>query len=262
MSQTQTHSDPLRAFLWGKRHSQRHALAVDVDIRGVFGSIEALTVDVSASGVLMRVAESTLKPSSADAGEVDPFVLVQTHFRSPFAMRFRQSGVKVHAELVRLDMRIDEPGFLFLGCRFARPLVRSQLRKFGLTVEECKAEAHALPSEMVPLRAGPEVLMANLHEEGKPDEVIFGGTVLGIGEGTLCMKVCNGDAAVVANKLRHRYFKAQVYVGDEILWTTGARLQAMGFLDDDPNALELGLLVDTEPDPKLKLRFRLRRADD
>ncbi len=253
-------TDPLRAFLWGKRQSQRHALAIDVDIKGVYGTLEAHTVDLSATGLLMRVPESALKPESAEAGEVDPFVLVQTHFRNPFAIRLRQSGVRAQVELVRLDIRLDEPGYLFLGCRFSRPLVRSQLRKFGLSVDEVKAEAHALPSDMVPLRAGPKRLLTRIREVDTQD-ALCDGKVLGIGEGTLCAKVAHGDAAEVANRLRHRRLTADVLLDGEVLWSTGARLQAIGFLDDTPDALELGLIVDTEPDPKLKLRFKLRRSD-
>ena len=44
------HSDPLSAFLWGKRASIRHPLALDVEIHGDQHAVPAISLDVSSGG--------------------------------------------------------------------------------------------------------------------------------------------------------------------------------------------------------------------
>ena len=249
------HPDALRAFLWGKRQSRRHSFALDVDVRGVFDEIAAMSIDISAAGVLLRVPTAALAPEAAQEGEVDPFLLVQTHLRGSCRAHFRKCDVTVHVEVVRLDVRVDEPDFVYVGCRFAHPLDREQLRRFALAPEECAPEPHGLPSEMMPLRAANDPCVCRLYEVAGSPAPVFEGEVLAIGGDTLCMRVEGHHATLAAVGLGGKELRVDVLEGDEVNWTTSAWLQTIGFPGDDLSELELGLLTDTPPGPNLRRRF-------
>lgn len=248
--------DALRAFLWGKRQSRRHPLALDVDVTGALGVIAAMSMDVSADGVLLRIAASDLAPQAAADGEVDPFLLVQTHFRQACPAEFRKAGVKAHIEVVRLDVRPEERDFVYMGCRFSHPLEEEQLRRFSLAPEECTSELHALPSEMMPLQAAGDPCVARLYDLEGPSSPVFKGTLLGIGDGTLCMRVAGHHATLAAVGLGARELLVEVLTGDQVDWETSAWLQTIGFPGADTTELELGLITETAPKRKLKKRFR------
>lgn len=248
--------DALRAFLWGKRQSRRHPLALDVYVRGALGEIAAMSMDLSADGVLLRIAASALAPDAAVEGEVDPFLLVQTHFRQACPAEFRKAGVTAHIEVVRLDVRPEDPDFVYVGCRFSHPLKAEQLRRFSLDLEECASELHVLPSEMMPLQAAGDPCVCRLYDVGGMSEPIFEGTVLGIGEGTLCMRVEGHHATLAAVGLCARELRIEVLTGDKVDWETPAWLQTIGFPGNDTSELELGLVTETVPNKKLRRRFR------
>lgn len=245
-------SDPLRAFLWGKRAAIRHPLALDVVVNGAQGATRAVSLDVSASGVLLRFPVEALTPRGA-AAEVDPFVIAETHFRGTPVARFRRRRVKVHLELVRLDYRQDDPDHLYVGFRFARPLASRQLQKLGLDPSRCGSEAHGLPSQMVELRAAGDPPTCCLRDG---DTVLFEGHALGLGKQSLCVRLDTADLADVAGRLSNRTATLDVFEGDAPLWSGGAKLQSIGLLDDAPDALELGLVLDERPGAELKRRFR------
>jgi hypothetical protein len=243
--------DPLRAFLWGKRRSRRHPLVLDVELRAPLGTIPAMSVDVSAGGALLRVPTSRLAPEAAADGEVDPLLLVQTHFRQACRARFRQRRVDVHLEVVRLDLRPTEPDFLYLGCRFSRPLDEEQLRRFALRPADCASELHALPSDMTPLRLRGAAWIALVYGEDEADRPAIAGRILGIGDATLCLGVDDAAAASAAVALRTQALRMEVTKGGGVVWRSGARLKAIGFLDDPRAGLELGFVVDQPFGPLL-----------
>ena len=247
-------TDPLRSFLWGKRYAIRHPLALGVRVQGSQGALPAVSLDVSAGGVLLRFNVDDLVPASAPDGDLDPFVLVETHFRGSCVARFIRRRLKVHLDLVRLDYRPDEPGYLFVGFRFSRPLAEKQLRRLGLDPARCGGEAHGLPSELVELRAADDPIVGSLHLEG--DAPVIEGSVLGLGKRSLCMRVEHADLADVARRLHGSGLRVDVHEGDQVGWTSRARLQTIGILDDAPGALELGLVLDDAPSRALRKRFR------
>jgi hypothetical protein len=248
--------DPLRAFLWGKRQSRRHPLAMDVDVRGTLCEIAAMSLDLSACGVLLRVPTAALAPDAAAEGSVDPFLLVETHFRGSCPAHFRKSGVKVHVEVVRLDLRSDEPEYLYLGCRFSRPLDDEQLQEFALAPEDVAAELHALPSEMMDLRAAGDPCICRLYAERDATVPAFEGEVLGIGEDTMCLRVEGHHAPLAALGLCAKRIRVEVFTGDQVEWRCGAWLKTIGFPDKGLSELELGLVLDKAPGPALRQRFR------
>lgn len=247
-------SDPLRAFLWGKRAAIRHALALAMEVQGTQCPVRAISLDLSAGGVLLRVPVASLTPDGEDGAEVDPFVLAETHFRGPCVARFKRHRLKVHLELVRLDYRPDEREHLFLGFRFSRPLAERQLRKLGLDPATCGAEAHGLPSDLVELRAADDPIVGRLTAAGD-DHPIEGG-ILGLSKRGLCLRLDDADVASVARRLHGRDLRVDVLDGDEVQWTSHARLQTIGLLDDAPDAVELGLVLDTAPSRALRKHFR------
>lgn len=248
-------ADPLRAFLWGKRQSCRHALAVNVSVKGSLQTVTALSIDLSAMGVLLRVPVADLAPEAAD-GDVDPFILAETHFRGSCAAQFKSQRVKVHLELVRLDYRPDEPDYLFLGFRFARPLDDKQLKRFGLTPSSVGPESHGRPSEMLALRAADDPVACRIYNKGDPGKPMFEGTVLGVGRRSLCVQLDEADVGLIAKRLRGVKARIEVLDGDQVAWESAAAMQAIGFAEDPADGLELGMIVDDAPSRELRRRFR------
>lgn len=245
-------NDPLRAFLWGKRAAIRHPLALALEVHGAQHPVRAISMDVSAGGLLLRVPVADLQPD--DMTDVDPFVLAETHFRGPCVARFKRHRLKVHLELVRLDYRPDEREHLYVGFRFSRPLMEKQLKKLGLDPSSCGAEAHGLPSDLVELRAAGDPVVGRLVASGV-DQVLEGG-ILGLNKRGLCLRLDEADIAAVASTLHGRELRIDVLEGDEVQWTSHARLQTLGLLDDAPNAVELGLVLETAPSRALRKHFR------
>ena len=252
---TTTSADPLRAFLWGKRQSCRHALAVDVSIRGSLVPVSALSIDISAMGVQVRVPLAALTPDSA-AGDVDPFILAETHFRGPCPAQFKSRKVKVHVELVRLDYRPDEPDHLFLGFRFSHPLDARQLKRFGLSPSSVRPESHGRPSEMLSLRAADDPVPCRIYNNGDPSRPMFEGQVLAVGSRSLSVLLDDADIALIAKRLRGVKARIEILDGDQTAWESATWLQAIGFGDTPEAGLELGLIVETQPSPALRRRFR------
>ena len=253
--ETEPAPDALRAFLWGKRQSRRHAATHDVRICGTLLSVHAISLDISARGVLLRIPVEALAPEAALDDEVDPFLLVQTHIRGSCLATFKGRRVKAHLEVVRLDFRAEEPGFLFLGCRFARPLVDKQLKRFGLKPGDVGPEPHGLPSEMVPMRAADDPVVCRIGGGVKGERTLFEGRVLGFGEETMCVRVDGASVGNVASRLQDKPFQLGILEGDKVAWKTGAILQTIGFLDEI-DALELGLVIDKAPGAGVRALFR------
>lgn len=247
-------SDPLRAFLWGKRAAIRHPLALDVEVKGAQKAVRAVSQDLSAGGVLLRFAVADLAPGGTRDAELDPFLLAETHFRGACVARFRRRRLKVHLELVRLDFRPDEADHLFVGFRFARPLIDKQLRRLGLEPAQCGPEAHGLPSELVELRAADDPVVGRLHVGGGGTP--YEGSILGLSKRALCLRLDGADIGEVARTVHGAALRLDVLDGDSVQWTSHARLQTIGLLDDAPDALELGLVLDTAPNRALRKHFR------
>jgi hypothetical protein len=251
-------TDPLRAFLWGKRRAIRHPVALGVEVQGSQRPVTGLSLDVSAGGAMLRFDLDDLMPSAAD--EVDPFLLAQTHFRGPRLARFRRHRLKVHLELVRLDYRPDAPDHLFVGVRFARPLSEKQLRKLGLDPTLCGPESHGLPSELVELRAVDDPVVCRIYNLGDAQHPMFEGLLLGRGDGTLCVRLDDTDLGVVGKRLRDDAVRIEVLDGDQPDWEAQARLQAIGLLNHPPGALELGLVVHESKAPSRRKQAVPKRA--
>lgn len=254
MTRSPTHdsSDPLRAFLWGKRQSCRYSMALDVAVRGALSSFTALSIDLSATGVLLRVPVDQLQPESAGSHEVDPFTLAETHFRGACLANFKRRRVKVHLELVRLDFRPDEPGFLFLGFRFARPLDAKQLKRFGLSPDSTRAEEHGRPAEMLSLRANGDPVACRIFNNGDSSRPMFEGRVLGVGPKSLCVRLSDGDVGLVAKRLRGAKVRVEVMDGGQPMWDSPALLQAIGFESGASSDLELGFVLHKNPTRRVR----------
>lgn len=246
-------SDPLRAFLWGKRGARRHPVALRVELKGTQGPVPGFSVDVSTSGALLLVREMDLRPEGHE--EADAFALVQTHFRGAFAVRFPTLGVKAHAELVRIAMKPEREGLLFLGCCFSRPLGRGQLRRFGLEEEDCAPETdmHGLPSQMLPLHPGDEqTLKAEIFERPGSRRPLLAGKLLGVGDHSVCIGVTSKNPAMIAARLHRDLIQLRVSDGGDVLWSAGASLRAIGFPEDQQDYVEVGFVTETPADPRLE----------
>ena len=262
MAVVDSQPDPLRAFLWGKRQSRRHAVALPVSLRGTQGRVPAHAVDLSAHGVLLRLTERDLIEAQPDLPPTDSVVLLQTHFRGAFRMLFSSCGVKADGELVRVAIESEADGELLVGARFLRPLSRRKLRRFGLGADACvpESELHVPPSGVLPFElAEGEDLQLELYRSASARKLLYAGRVVGLGDRTLCALLPDADAGEVAARLSARPLAMRVLRNTDEVWRTEARLMVIGFPASE-RGVELGLVTESDADPALRRAFRRREG--
>lgn len=111
----------LRSHFSGKRSAQRRSLELKVTVCGIMDSFPAESIDVSKSGILLKITDSMF----ADGGEdLASFAFkVQQHFQQGADILFVDYGFGVTASVVRVTHR---NGLLSLACRFRHPLSTGQ----------------------------------------------------------------------------------------------------------------------------------------
>ena len=107
---------------------------------------------------------------------------------------------------------------------------------------------------MVELRAAGDPVVGCLHAVGAEEG--YTGAVLGLTKRGLCMRLDGADLGAVARQLRGTALRVDVLEGDVVQWSSHARLQTIGLLEDAPDAIELGLVLESAPSRALRKRFR------
>ncbi|MFQ5844636.1 MAG: PilZ domain-containing protein [Planctomycetota bacterium] len=113
----------LRGHFAGKRCGKRFPRVLDCTVEGTEGTFAARTVDLSRSGILLRIAD----PSFAGEEEIEDLKLygelVMKNFGSRITVSFGGGTVRRQAMVVRVAQGNggSEEGIL-VGCRFRRPL--------------------------------------------------------------------------------------------------------------------------------------------
>jgi hypothetical protein len=123
----------LRTYFSGKRDAVRTYKFVNVEIQGKRSSFKGMAVDISRSGLLLRIMD----PEFASPEEMEhlmPYTArVWYHFEGGFQVKFGKSGVKARADVVRVTGYAGQGrSLILLGCRFQRPLEKPECERLGI----------------------------------------------------------------------------------------------------------------------------------
>ncbi len=126
-------SETLRRYFSGKRDAVRTCRFLDVEVTGKHGAFKAMAVDVSRSGVLLRIFD----PRFADEEEMDllmPYTArVWNHFGGGLRLDFDSREVRLSADVVRVTAYAGRGSHLILlGCRFRRDLSPEECSELGI----------------------------------------------------------------------------------------------------------------------------------
>jgi hypothetical protein len=124
----------LRSYFAGKRDAVRTYRLMNIEIIGKRGLFDAVAVDISRSGILLRIQD----PSFAREQELDqimPYTArVWYHFEGGFEIVFPDEGkVRVQADVVRVTGYVGRgERLIFVGCRFRRTLESDECERLGI----------------------------------------------------------------------------------------------------------------------------------
>ena len=108
----------LRRHFVGKRDGVRQPCDLNVMLRGRGGSFTGQTVDISRSGVLLRITDQLYNVPQDDltsfAGRIEK------HFRTRVDVFFVEAGLRKAVEVARLTM--SETGEFLMACHFRERL--------------------------------------------------------------------------------------------------------------------------------------------
>lgn len=259
MTQAPPKTDPLRAFLSGKRLAPR--ILVDVPVRLVVGTlgIEARAVDASEGGALVAVSGRALGAAGLDGG----MALMSLHERlaQGFDLVVPVLGIERRSHPVRIATRSGDDDHLYVGCRFERALSVPEQQGLGLLGD---AETRCTPewTEPVLLGALPLTVPANhpvyvlARSEGGP--ILgprFAGRLLGVGGSAFAVELHVPRERGIFELLGRDEVRCEVRDRTGVLWDVAARPAAVRLGSRTPGHLEIGL--QSEATPPLALRALL-----
>jgi hypothetical protein len=253
---------PLWRFSSERRRYERHVLAAPVRLHGPQGVLAAKTVDVSASGVLLRVhAPRSPEVPTPPPADPPPLESLRELFGTAFQLQFEEHEVAARARLVRVSRATDDPDTLLVGCEFALNLHERQLERLGVNprVRSAKEER---PASILPLDVRDDApVEVRVHDRPAEDPEIPGeplceGRLVGLGGPVLAAKVSPEAPPRMAARLDGRRLAVRVVHDDEVIWSVGARLLSVRLLPSRPPTAEVALLAEREPSPDVSQRFR------
>jgi hypothetical protein len=123
----------LRGYFSGKRDALRTYKFLDSEVSGHHGTFRAMAVDISRTGVLLRITD----PEFATQDEMNhlmPYTArVWFHFEGGFTIRFSRGAVVTTANVVRVTGYVGRGNSLILlGCRFDRDLAQEECAMLGI----------------------------------------------------------------------------------------------------------------------------------
>jgi len=123
----------LRGYFSGKRDSIRTYRLVDATVEGRNGSFNAMAVDVSRSGVLLRIMDPCFA-SEDEIYHLMPYTArVWYHFEGGLTVHFAKDSVVADADVVRVTGYCGRGSSLILiGCRFRERLTHRQCGLLGI----------------------------------------------------------------------------------------------------------------------------------
>lgn len=256
-------TDPLRAFLSGKRTAPRHPVALDVTLSGPEGEIPARCVDLSEGGALILVREPDLLRLHQSKESLEFFGFVERCFRDGFDVRFHASAVVVEADLVRMALEPGEENEFRLGCCFRHPLTMRQVQQLELGPHDEGVESQvwreAAPLERLPFRPRVGLIPYLLFFDGGGDLMgpRFIGHVTGASRQALSVQIQGVRMGDVEKHLGGmKGFRIRLLFGAEALWDSTAQVMGARFLDTPDGGVELALIPDKPLSRKALRAFR------
>lgn len=138
----------LLGYFSGKRDAVRTYKFLDVEVEGKRGVFRGMAVDISATGMLLRIIDSDF----AKLDEMDhlmPYTArVWFHFENGLAVAFAKGQVRTQADVVRVTGYCGRgKGLILIGCRFRDPLDDGQCEALGIESGPDRAirPGHATP---------------------------------------------------------------------------------------------------------------------
>jgi len=122
----------LRSHFAGKREAPRRAVDLRITICGLLENFPARTVDVSRTGILLRITDEFFAHEEEDLASFA--FKVQQHFADGTDILFVDHSFGTSANVVRVThRRIDGTPTLLLACRFSQPLSDGQCAALGVS---------------------------------------------------------------------------------------------------------------------------------
>lgn len=152
MSGTESHEsapayDPLRAFLSGKRRSERQVCSIPVEVRGGGAAVPGVAIDLSEGGSMIRIELSALNVMKPDMGPLEVLETLERYFKHGMQLLFLKEGIRVPGTLVRMSPPTMPEEGVRIGCRFERELANDEAARL----------LRAPPAApLVPLRLAPK----------------------------------------------------------------------------------------------------------
>jgi len=128
----------LREHFAGKRDALRTPTLLDVIVEGHHGSFDALVVDVSRSGMLLRLLDDEF-----DGQGLVPYTArARFHFGSGLSVEFRESGIHAESSVVRVTEHVTGTTTVILvGCRFRYVLTANECERLGAECTDDRSPA-------------------------------------------------------------------------------------------------------------------------
>jgi hypothetical protein len=226
---------------------------LDAEVCGPDGGIPARTVNVSASGVLLRIHEDALRAWGESIAEE-----VEKIFGESFRVRFPGASMDTRAKLVRVTRPTPDSTEVLLGCQFSLNLHQGQLKRLGVEPGECgcRDRLGPRPSSILPLATdGRSRVVVCEHRSEEP---VCDGRLVGLGGFVVAAQVGTDESEHLLSRLDGRDLDVHVEHEDENLWSVGARMLALRLTEEPEEALEVALLAESPPSPDVTARFRVR----
>lgn len=118
--------DPLRAFLSGKRRSERQACSIPVEVRGGGAIVPGVAIDLSEGGAMVKIELSALNVMKPDMGALEMLETLERYFKHGMQLVFLKEGVRAPGTLVRLSPPTKPGEGVRIGCRFERELAAEE----------------------------------------------------------------------------------------------------------------------------------------
>jgi hypothetical protein len=252
--------DPLRAFLSGKRGSERHPCHVPVLLEGALAPVAGTAFDLSAGGALVEISEPAFLEAEGGGGAQAYLELLTLHTQAGLQVSFPGHATRVTATVVRWTASAEEQAASRVGLRFARALTPAELTalRSGVPTSERETAADwdsdvALP--YVPRRgtALQVLVFRALHPEFGP---VVAGRALGVGPAGLALRMDGGRALIeVAGLLAGHNLLLVLQERGLVLWETVAHVAWVAPVPDG-SAVDVGLIPDQPCPPAGMKRFR------
>ncbi len=123
----------LRGYFSGKRDAIRTSKFLDVQVKGKRGSFHAMAVDISRTGILLRIVDSDFATPD-EANHLMPYTArVWYHFEGGLTVSFPEVEVVAKADVVRVTGYCGRGNSLILiGCRFRTAIDEKSCDAIGI----------------------------------------------------------------------------------------------------------------------------------